>query len=122
MKVRGIDFTMYAVKDLKRSIKFYNKTLGLKIYGKPGKSWAEFEAGKDILVIGNWGFDKKKVGGGATVGLAVADVKSALKELRKKGVKIIDDYYETGVCFGSTIADPDGNRIYLHQRKDGTAG
>ena len=122
MKVRGIDFTMYAVKDLKRSIKFYNKTLGLKIYGKPGKSWAEFEAGKDILVIGNWGFDKKKVGGGATVGLAVADVKSALKELKKKGVKIIDDYYETSVCFGSTIADPDGNRIYLHQRKDGTAG
>jgi len=122
MKIRGIDFTMYKVSNIKKSIKFYNKTLGLKIYGKPGESWAEFEAGKDILVIGNWGFEKKKVGGGATVGLAVEDVKKAIKELKAKKVKIIDEPYETGVCFGSTIADPDGNRIYLHQRKDGTAG
>lgn len=113
---------MYAVKDLKKSIDFYKNKLGLKLYGKPGDSWAEFEAGKDILVIGNWGFDKKKVGGGATVGLAVADVKKAIKEMKAKKVKIIDDFYETPVCFGSTIADPDGNRIYLHQRKDGTAG
>lgn len=122
MKIRGVDFTMYKVTDLKKSIAFYRDKLGLKLYGKPGKSWAEFEAGKDILVIGNWGFNKKKIGGGATVGLAVADVKSAIKELKAKKVKIVDPLYETPVCFGCTISDPDGNRIYLHQRKDGTAG
>jgi hypothetical protein len=29
---------------------------------------------------------------------------------------------ETPVCFMGLIADPDGNLIFLHQRKDGTAG
>ena len=122
MKIRGIDFTMYKVTNLKKAIDFYKNKLGLKLYGKPGSSWAEFEAGKDILVIGNWGFNKKKIGGGATVGLAVADVKKAIKEMKAKKVKIVDDLYETPVCFGCTISDLDGNRIYLHQRKDGTAG
>ena len=122
MKIRAVDFTMYRVRDLKKSIKFYRDVLGMKMYGKPGKSWAEFEAGRDIIVIGSWGFKAKAVGGGAIVGLAVADVKKAVEELKKKKVKIVDELWETPVCFGANIADPDGNRIFLHQRKDGTAG
>ena len=47
MRVRGIDFTMYKVSNLKKSIEFYKTKLGLKLFGKPGDSWAEFEAGKD---------------------------------------------------------------------------
>jgi predicted enzyme related to lactoylglutathione lyase len=35
---------------------------------------------------------------------------------------VLMDPVETRVCWMSFIADPDGNRICLHQRKDGTAG
>jgi hypothetical protein len=29
---------------------------------------------------------------------------------------------ETPVCFMAVVADPDANKILLHQRKDGTFG
>ncbi len=29
---------------------------------------------------------------------------------------------ETPDCFMAAVADPDGNKILIHQRKDGTAG
>ncbi len=120
MNVRGVDFVMYYVSDLKKGIKFYKEVLGLKPYGKPGESWAEFEAGNVTFDIGS--FNKTSIGKGFGVALAVDDVKKTLKELKKKRVKIVDEVWETPVCQGATIADPDGNKIYLHARKDGTAG
>gem|GEM_PF-6864529 len=29
---------------------------------------------------------------------------------------------ESDVCYGAMIQDPDGNLIFIHQRKDSTAG
>jgi predicted enzyme related to lactoylglutathione lyase len=49
-------------------------------------------------------------------------VRAAVAELRGKGVAVLSEPYETGICFLATIADPDGNRLILHQRKDGSAG
>jgi predicted enzyme related to lactoylglutathione lyase len=56
------------------------------------------------------------------VGLAVDDVYAALNELRAKGVKVLNEPVETSVCYMAFIEDPWGNRICIHQRKDGSAG
>jgi hypothetical protein len=39
----------------------------------------------------------------------------------RRGVKILMPATTTSVCHMAFIADPDDNRICLHQRKDGTA-
>lgn len=120
MKIKAVDYVMYYVSDLKKGIEFYTKTMGLKLLGEPGESWAEFEVRNVTFDIGS--FNKDEVGKASSIAFAVDDVKKAVEELKGKGVKIIDETWETPVCFGATIADPDGNKIYLHQRKDGTAG
>ncbi len=120
MKIKAVDFVMYHVSDLKRGIDFYQNVLGLKPYGEPGEAWAEFEAGNVTLDIGT--FSQEDIGKAACLGLAVDDVKQAVEELRAKGVKVLSDVWESPVCHCATIADPDGNKIYLHHRKDGTAG
>ncbi|MEW6755735.1 MAG: VOC family protein [Candidatus Latescibacterota bacterium] len=127
MKVRGTDFVLYEVSDLARSIAFYRDNLGLTLtenleeYG-----WAELQAGPLTLAL----FDPAKMRteapeprvGGAAVFLAVQGVREAVEELRGKGVKVLMEFMETPVCCQAIVADPDGNVIGLHERRDGSFG
>lgn len=123
MKIRGVDFVLYNVSDYAKSVSFYKDVLGLKLIDEYGGFWAEFEAGMATIAISTHGpIPEKNYKGGATIALAVENVKSALEELKSKGVNALWGPKETGVCFMAAIADPDGNRIMLHERKDGTAG
>ncbi len=123
MKIKAVDFVGYHVKDFKISLDFYQNILGLELLKDSSdieKGWAEFQVGNvtfDLLT-----FDKDKAGTSSGLAFAVDDVKKALEELKAKGVKVVQDLYETPVCTGAGIVDPDGNQIYLHCRKDGTAG
>jgi predicted enzyme related to lactoylglutathione lyase len=56
------------------------------------------------------------------VGLAVDDVPAAVAKCREQGVKILIEPVETSVCWMAWIADPAGNRLCLHSRKNGSAG
>ena len=49
-------------------------------------------------------------------------MKAALEELDQLGVQIHSPLGESAVCFWAIIEDPDGNRVIIHQRKDGTVG
>jgi lactoylglutathione lyase len=120
MKVKAVDFACYAVSDLKKSIDFYQKTLGLEMTFS-GDKWAEFQVGNVALDIGEFG-GFKGPSNGSGVAFAVDDIKKALGELKKKGVKVEDEVWESPVCHGGSFYDPDGNVIYLHHRKDGTVG
>ena len=108
MKAKAVDFISYAVSDMDRSEAFYREILGLDVEvarGAPGTR--------------AFGYMELDAGG---VALAVADVGEAVDELRGKGVTIAMDPIETPVCFMAVVEDPDGNKVLLHQRKDGTAG
>lgn len=120
MKVRGVDFVFYPVTNFKKSFKFYKGTLGLKVLGEASDSWTEFDTGNVTLAIGSMG--KKVKLGGAVVALAIDDVGKAIKELKKKKVKIQGETYDGDTCTMATISDLDGNQIYLHKRKDGSVG
>ena len=53
--------------------------------------------------------------GGAMVALAVPDLRAAVEELRAKGVPIVLEPLQSPVCWIAMVADPDGNRLWLHQ-------
>lgn len=123
MKIKAIDFIGYQVSDLKKSVAFYQDILGLKMLKDSSnieQGWAEFQI--DDTTFDLMAFDKEKAGKSSGIAFAVDDVKAAVEELRGKGVKIVQEFYDTPVCTGAGFADPDGNQIYLHKRKDGTAG
>ena len=87
--------------------------------------WQEFDLRGATLAVGAPPFAQPPQAGyrgGATVAVAVADAREAVEELRGKGVPVLMEPLETPDCFMAAVADPDGNQIMLHRRKDGTAG
>ena len=121
MNVLGIDFTFFAVSDMQKSLTFYRDLLGMPLACLVHKgTWAEFEINPGTLVLGQ-AYDFTQPGGG-TVALAVDNVKAALEELKQLGTQIHSPLGESAVCFWAIIEDPDGNRVIIHQRKDGTVG
>ncbi len=128
MQVRAVDFVGVPVRDMEAAKAFYGEKLGLPAIGEFGETWGEFDAGNVTLAViqtdpeqwpskspGDW---QTTVG----VALAVADVAAAVEELRQKGVKVSLEVQENPPCYMAMVEDPDGNSVFLHQRKDGTAG
>jgi predicted enzyme related to lactoylglutathione lyase len=121
VKPRSIDFVSYNVSDMGRAEAFYRDVLGLDVavpWSGEGNHFPEFEVdGRTISLT-----SLPQLPSGAIVALAVDDARAVAAELREKGVQIVLEPIETAVCFLGMIADPDGNQIVIHQRKDGTAG
>lgn len=125
VQARGVDFILVSVSDVERARKFYGETLGLKPAAEWPPSWYEFEAGATTIALGTPPENAPQppfTQSGVSFALAVQDAKAAIDDLKSKGVKVIMEASETSVCHMGLIADPDGNQIWLHQRKDGTAG
>ena len=128
MHVRAVDFVGIAVSDVAAAKEFYGGLLGLPVVSEFGDSWIEYDAGNVTLAL--IGADAAAVakrleaGPDAAIGvaLAVPDVAAAVEELRQKGVPITVEATEFPPCFMATVQDPSGNWVWLHQRKDGTAG
>lgn len=124
MKARGIDFISYAVSDMDKAEAFYRDTLGLPVEvprGEPGtraNGYMELDAGGVAIGL----VSLPQAHPNAIPAFAVEDVGAAVEELRGKGVPIAMEPIETPVCFMAVVADPDGNQVLLHQRKDGTFG
>ena len=126
MKIRGTDFVYYQTGDIDRSIAFYRDTLGLELEGYYEQMrWAEFDAGNTTLVLNDpsiLGVGIEPRPGGGAAALAVEDLAAAMEELEGKDVPIVFPAQESPICHLSCIEDPDGNHVWLHQRKDGTFG
>ena len=121
MNVLGIDFTYFAVSDMQRSLTFYRDVLGIPMACLVHDgTWAEFEINPGTLVLGQ-GHSFVAPGGG-TVALAVEDAKATVQELEQARIQIHAPLGESAVCFWAIVADPDGNRVIVHQRKDKTVG
>ena len=121
IKVRAVDFIVCTTDNMTRAKKFYSQLFGLKRGHEYASFWAEF-ATKPVTLALCAPDKRSKWRGKTAIAFAVDDVYKAVEQLRRRGVKILLPATTTSVCHMAFIADPDGNRICLHQRKDGTAG
>jgi predicted enzyme related to lactoylglutathione lyase len=122
MKIRGMDFVMYQVSELAHAARFYREVLGLpqEIYSEQYQ-WAEFNCGNLTLAL-HGGMPPSDTISGGCIALAVDNIPAAYDELKRAGARVPAPPSDHGVCRHLDVLDPDGNRIILHQRADGTFG
>jgi predicted enzyme related to lactoylglutathione lyase len=120
--VRAVDFVGVPVPDMEKGQAFYRDVLGLAPLSED-RSWSEYDAGNmTVSLFMEEGMTASPTTRNALLALAVEDMAAALAEVTGKGASLVQETEEYSVCYMATIADPFGNQIILHQRKDGTAG
>ena len=108
------------VRDIHRTIAFYRDALGLPLhfqFTKGGKvTGAYFRAGERNFVEA---FENREVvvqnTGITHFCLEIPDIEAAIRELTAKGVACTEKKLGCDRSWQTWLADPDGNRIELHQ-------
>lgn len=121
MNIKDVAFFAYAVSDMKKARAFYEGVLGLRpnsqYNGSSNPNWVEYDIGTTTLGIGcapgMWDPSPK----GASAALEVDDFDQALAEVNAKSVPVVMGPHDFPTCRMVVVADPDGNRLTLHQRK-----
>jgi catechol 2,3-dioxygenase-like lactoylglutathione lyase family enzyme len=118
MQVERVDYIRLPVTDMEKANHFYGELLGLKRNpNSPDEDWVEYEAGNVTLAVmtpQTHDYEFRPLPPG-TLALRVADVAAAKAELEAKGVQV-NEMWDSGVCRGASVRDPDGNPILLHRR------
>ena len=104
---------------------WYQKLFGFARGEEWNQYWSEFATEPVTLCINGtkpgreaqWDWS-----GSPAIAFAVEDIYAAANQCKKRKVTILNGPVETSVCWMLFIEDPEGNRLILHQRKDGTAG
>ena len=115
MNIEQVDFISVPTRDVARAIRFYRDVLGL-----PESEFSEGEVEAPNVTLGFWDAEadgEDFVPNTAGVALRVADVASAIEEVRAAGAEVIG-IEDTGVCHMGFVKDPDGNALMLHRRYD----
>ncbi|HEY9724437.1 MAG TPA: VOC family protein [Oscillatoriaceae cyanobacterium] len=115
--ITGMDFVSLPVTDMARARDFYQNKLGLKPGNAIEGMWVEYDLGEGpALALINpeaYGmtFAPVKTGG---VAIAAHDFEG---ETQKHKAELVGEPFESPVCHGAFLEDPDGNRLMLHRRK-----
>ena len=110
---------------MKRAKEFYEGVLGLKKSRAFGQfegeeQWVEYDIGTGCLALVSGGGDEWAPSPtGTAAALEVDDFEGYVTKLRESGAKFVFEPMESPVCWMFGVADPDGNRVVLHQRKKG---
>ena len=118
MNIKRVGNVILAVNDLDKSIKFYNEVLGLPIK-QQRRAWVDLGAKGALLSLHpasltatHFGTSIENV---VAIGFIVGDVKSAVEELRTRGVKIYRDVVDREAGKNAIILDPDDYMISLFE-------
>ena len=122
--------TMIRVGDLERSLQFYCEMLGMKLLRRKDYPGGRFtlafvgygdEASDTVIELThNWDTERYELGDGfGHLAIDVADIYATCDRLRSQGVPVVREpgpmkHGDTVIAF---IADPDGYRIELIERK-----
>jgi predicted enzyme related to lactoylglutathione lyase len=118
IEVERVDYVRIPVTDLERAKHFYGEVLGLEQNpNSPDGDWIEYEAGNVTLAVmtpqtHDYEFVPLPPG---SLAFRVPDVAAAKAKLEAVGVEV-NEMWDSGLCRGAGISDPDGNRILLHRR------
>ena len=117
--IKEIAFTAYPCKNVAKTREWYESHLGLKFTGEYTENGVEMYneaqvgSGWFSLMSDQWGGRPAGSGGGCA--FEVEDIDKTLADLKAKGVAV-EEPYPTPVCKVTTISDPEGNLVTLHQR------
>ena len=118
MNVRKVGNVILAVKDLDKSVEFYNKILGMPIK-RQRQNWVDLGQSGALLSLHPASSSTPHIGtsidNGVLIGLVVGDVSSAVNELKSKNVKIHRDIQEHEAGKNAIILDPDDYMISLFE-------
>ena len=113
MQVEQVDFVSIPTRDSARAVAWYRDVLGL-----PASEYTEGEVETPNLTLSFWNPEEQGeafVPNENGVALRVADVATAVEEVRAKGAEVMG-IQDSGVCHMGFVKDPDGNVLILHRR------
>ena len=120
-----IGFVRVFVEDLRKSLDFYTKSLGMELDYTDHKNWAQFVSGEDVSLAlelcdpARTEQGAKLVGRYVGVTLMVEDLQAVYERLKSKGVEFLGPPERQP--WGGTLAnfkDLDGNVLTLMQEAD----
>jgi lactoylglutathione lyase len=118
MNVKKVGNVILAVKDLNKSIEFYNKILGMPIK-RQRENWVDLGQSGALLSLHPASTSSPHLGSsidnGILIGIVVGDVSSAINELKSKNVKIHRDIQDKSSGKNAIILDPDEYMISLFE-------
>ena len=116
MNIKRVGNVILAVKDLGKSVEFYNKILGMPIK-RERDNWIDLGQTGALLSLhptsdtdGDSSIDNRIL-----IGFVVGDVSSAIDELKLKNVKIHREIQDKSSGKNAIILDPDGYMISLFE-------
>jgi catechol 2,3-dioxygenase-like lactoylglutathione lyase family enzyme len=116
--ITGTDFITVSTEDIQKATDFYGNVLGLT----EGKRWGnmpavEYETGNlTIAVMQSDAFGLVFHANTHPIEFHVDDFEGAKAELESRGVTFEGDVIDSGVCWQTFFADPDGNALAIHHR------
>jgi len=116
MAVSGIAFTIYPVTDIARSTEFYRNVVGLAHDDPGGGNYVEFAVGDSWFALGGPEIPCGAPGSAASLALEVPDLEAARRNLGERGT-LCAVTFDQPTCYITSFQDPDGNTIFLHQKK-----
>ncbi|MGY5144146.1 MAG: VOC family protein [Candidatus Nitrosopumilus sp. bin_32a] len=118
MNIKKVGNVILAVSDIDKSLQFYHEIIGLPIKNQR-RSWVDLGTSGALLSLHPASLTAQHIGSsienGITIGFLVGDVKSAVEELKAKGVTIHRDIVERDAGKNAVILDPDEYLISLFE-------
>ena len=118
VNIKRVGNIILAVKDLDRSLEFYHEIIGLPIR-RQRRTWIDLGATGALLSLHPASLAAEHMGGsldnGITIGFLVGDVKSALEELRGKGVRVYREIVDRAAGKNAIVYDPDEYLVSLFE-------
>ena len=118
MNIKKVGNVILAVTDIDKSLEFYHEIIGLPIKNQR-RSWVDLGTSGALLSLHPASLTAQHIGSsienGITIGFLVGDVKSAVEELRAKGVRIHRDIVKKDAGINAVVLDPDDYLISLFE-------
>ena len=114
MNIKKVGNVILAVKDLNKSVEFYNKILGMPIK-KQRENWVDLGQSGALLSLHPASAELLTPNDMIMIGFVVGDVSSAIDELKSKNVKIHRDIQNKSSGKNAIVLDPDDYMISLFE-------
>jgi predicted enzyme related to lactoylglutathione lyase len=116
--VKEIAFTVYPANDVAKLRQWYQTTLGLP-FDQPlmedgVEKFNQCKIGDGYFSVMTHEWMGRPAGSASGIVFEVDNLDDAIAQLRAQGLTV-EDAYDTPVCRITSLEDPEGNKVSLHQ-------